>query len=128
MDSDTFSGIVWAVCLIVIAIGVFLAWHRRVRRTERLRTGELLNRYFGGDVSIDELDRRVRRVAGHDFLQGTEFYSVAVAAFQRAVDTIPAHKQRTQDENKLLILFAALRNKFGMTERYKIEDWRPGRE
>jgi hypothetical protein len=128
MDSDTFSGIVWAVCLIVIVIGVLLAWHRRVRRTERLQTGELLNRYFEGDVSIDELDRRIRRVAGRHFFQGAEFYSVAVAAFQRAVDATPAHKQRPQDENKLLILFAALRNKFGMTERYKIEDWRPGRE
>jgi hypothetical protein len=128
MDSDTFSGIVWAVCLIVIVVGVLLARHRRVRRSERLRTGELLNRYFGGDMSIDELDRRIRRVAGRHFLQGAEFYSVAVAAFQGAVDGMPAHKQRTQDENKLMILFAALRNKFGMTERYKIEDWRPGRE
>jgi hypothetical protein len=33
-----------------------------------------------------------------------------------------------QDEAKLLRQFAALKTEFGLTDRYRIEGWRAGRE
>jgi len=124
MDSNTFSGIVWGVAVAGIFVWAVFAYYRRLRRTERLQIAELLKQYFQRSISIDELDRRIRRIAGSHFMQGAAFYSLAFAAFQHAVDA----KLEPTDEGKLLVMFAALRNKFGLTERYKIEGWRAGRE
>ena len=63
------------------------------------------------------------------FIQSTEFYSLVIAAFQRAVDANLEHRPHSRDdERKLLSLLAALKNEFGLTDRYQIEAWRAGRE
>jgi len=123
MDSDTVSSIVWAAALVGIALLAFFARYRRVHRFERLQIAELFSEYFQGKLSVDDLDRRIRKMAGRHFIQGAQFYSLAVAGFQSAADAAPA-----TDEKQLLNLFAALRQQFGLPERYQTEGWRAGRE
>jgi len=123
MDSDTVSGIIWGAALLGIALWAFFARYRRGHRFERLQTTELFSEYFQGKLSVDDLDRRIRKMAGRHFIQGPQFYSLAAAAFQSAADAA-----RPADEKKLLNLFAALRHKFGLPDRYQTEGWRAGRE
>jgi hypothetical protein len=59
--------------------------------------------------------------AGSRFTGGNEFFTEAVTA------RLPP-KQTVQDEAKLLGQFAALKTEFGLTDRYRIEDRRAGRE
>ena len=47
---------------------------------------DLLKGYFKGDVPADQLGRRAREIVSRHFTRSDEFYSLAVAAFQRAVD------------------------------------------
>ena len=126
IDSDTFSGIMWAAVLVGIVIATYFARRRRRRRTERLRMMELLKRYSQGGMPADELGQRAQEMTDGRFVQSTEFYSLVVAAFQRAKLEHRPHSR--EDERKLLSLLAALKNEFGLTDRYQIEAWRAGRE
>jgi hypothetical protein len=129
MDSDTFSGIVWGAVLVGVLISFYIARRRRWRQTKRLLTMELLKRYFQGDMPADQLGQHTREITDHHFIQSTEFHSLAVAAFQRAVDENFAHRSHSREkERKLLGSLAALKNEFGLTDRYQIEGWRAGRE
>ena len=80
------------------------------------------------DLDVEELGRRARAAVGRGFLGGNESFAGAVRVFQKAVDKRlpPNHSQK--DEAKLLGLLAALKNEFGLTDRYLIEGWRAGRE
>ena len=63
------------------------------------------------------------------FHTSDEFYSLVVSAFQTAVDATFAQQPHTeQAERKLLSAMAALKREFGLTDRYQVEAWRPGRE
>jgi hypothetical protein len=80
-------------------------------------------------VAADQLGQRTRRIASRHFMGSAEFYSLAIAAFQGAVDATRAHQPHTEEQQKkLLRLLAALKNEFGLTDRYLIEGWRAGRE
>jgi hypothetical protein len=90
---------------------------------------ELLKRYFHGDMPADQLGQRTREITHHHFIQGAEFHSLAIEAFQGAVDQNFAHQSHSKaGERKLLGLLAALKNEFGLTDLYQIEGWRAGRE
>jgi len=129
MDSDTFSGIVWGAALVGIFTSIYVGRRRRWRRTKRLLIMELLKRYFQGDMPADQLGQRTREITHHHFIQSEEFHSLAIAAFQRAVDANFAHESHSkEDERKFLGLLAALKNEFGLTDLYQIEGWRAGRE
>jgi len=129
MDSDTIVLIVAGAVLAGVLLSILIAfWRRRLRRN-RLRVAERFKRYFDGDVPVDQLGRHIRQIASRHFLRSAEFYSLATAAFQRAVDAKPAHPASSKEaERKLLGLLAALKREFGLTDRYQIEAWRPGRE
>jgi hypothetical protein len=129
MDSDTIVLIVAGAVLAGVLLSIYFAyWRRRMRRTS-LRMAEHFKRYFHGDLRIDQLGRQVREIASRHFLRSAEFYSLAIGAFQGAVDTTLAHPAASKEaERKLLGLLAALKREFGLTDRYQIDTWRPGRE
>lgn len=129
MDGDTILYVVWAVLLLGLLISIFLPYRSRRARAKRLLLADLFNRYFRGDVPIDQLRQRTRQIASEHFTGSTEFYSLAVTAFQSAADAALAHQPHSAErQNKLLRLLAALKNEFGLTDRYLIEGWRTGRE
>jgi hypothetical protein len=129
MDGDAIIRIVWGAFLVGILISIYFAHRRRRLRTKRLLMMELLKRYFQGDIPVDQLGQRTREIADHHFIHSPEFYSLAIAAFQGAVDAKLAHQAHSkEDERKLLSLLAALKKEFGLTDLYQIEAWRAGRE
>ena len=129
MDIETFSSIVWAVALVGAVVSIYLARRHRRLRIKRLLILELLKGYFQGDMPAEQLGQRACEITGRGFMQTTEFYSLAVAAFQRAIDAKLADQSHSrEDERKLLGLFAALKNEFGLTDRFQVEAWRAGRE
>ena len=129
MDGDTIMYVVWEVPLLGILIWLFLASWRRRLRAKRLQLMDLFNGYFRGDVPADQLGQQARQVASRHFMGSAEFYSLAIAAFQSAVDAKLAHQPHSEErQQKLLRMLAALKNEFGLTDRYQIEGWRTGRE
>ena len=110
----------------VAAACFFIFWLRR-RRARRLIRG-LLEDYFAESFAAEELGRRVQASVGRRFTGGSEFFAEAVAAFQHVVNARLPATHTAQDEAKLLGQFAALKTEFGLTDRYRIEGWRAGRE
>ena len=126
MDRVTVVIIVLAV-LVVGSAAVYFLWNRR-RRAKRL-TMELLKGYFQGDIDARQFARRMRESGDYGFTGGAEFYALVTGAFQRAADAQLAHHSHTKEvESKLLRSLAALKEEFGLPDRYRIEAWRPGRE
>jgi hypothetical protein len=129
MDSDTIILIVAGAVLAGVLLLMFVAYWRRRLRRKRLGMTEQFKQYFHGEMPVDQLGRQIRQMASRHFLGSAEFYSLATSAFQRAVDTRPAHPASSQEaERRLLGLLAALKREFGLTDRYQIEAWRAGRE
>ncbi len=129
MVGDTIMYVVWGILLLGILIWFLLAYRSRQLRTKRLLLMDLFNDYFRGDVPADQLGQRTRQIADRHFIGSAAFYSVAVASFQNAVDTKLAHQPHSEErQRKLLRLLAALKNEFGLTDRYQTEGWRAGRE
>ncbi len=126
MDRGIIIGIVLGV-LAVASVGSYLAWRRRLRAKRLMK--ELLEGYFEGDMSAEQLARRVRETGNYRFTGSAEFYSLAIAAFQSAAEAKLARQPHSlEDENKLLRSLAALKQEFGLPDRYRIEAWRAGRE
>jgi hypothetical protein len=123
---DTDLGIFCAGC-VAVAILIYLVYQRRRRRAVKLMRS-LLQDYFDEKTNVEELGQKARSEVGRGFLGGNESFAESVRAFQTAVDKRlpPNHSQ--EDEGKLLGLLAALKNEFGLTDRYQIEGWRAGRE
>ena len=129
MDSDTTISIVRGAVLAGILVLIYLAYRHRRLRVKRVMMMDLLKRYFQGDVPSDQLGPRIREIANRHFMQSSEFYSLAIAAFQGAADAKLADRGHSAaDEKQLLRLLAALKKEFGLPDRYQIEEWRPGRE
>jgi hypothetical protein len=121
-----------ALILLVAALAAVIIVFFFAGRLRRMRAKgpmmELLNAYFRGEASLDQIARRARDV-GPRYAGSDEFQSLAVAAFQGAADSKLVHEAHSlKDESRLLHLLAALRTEFGLPERYKIEGWRAGRE
>jgi hypothetical protein len=136
MNPDIVRLILGVFLVGAVLIFLYLAYHRRRLRIKRL-TMELLKSYFQGDLLADQLGQRTREIADHRFLRSAEFQSLATAAFQAAVGAKvaqrPSSKEAQQpsskeDERRLLSLFAVLKKEFGLTDLYRIEAWRAGRE
>ena len=90
---------------------------------------EQLKSYFNGDLPIRQLSRRTQEIVGRRFTRSDEFHSLAVAAFQSAVDaTLTQRTDSKKTERSLLSAMAALKSEFGLTDLYQIESWRPWRE
>jgi hypothetical protein len=103
IDSDTFSGMISAAVLVGIVIATYFAHRRRRRHTERLQMMELLKRYFQGGMPADELGQRAQGMTDERFIQSTEFYSLVIAAFQRAVDANLEHRPHSRDDERKLL-------------------------
>ena len=123
---DTDLGIICDGC-VAVAILIYLVYQRRRRRAVNLMRS-LLQDYFDEKISVEALGQKARSAVGGGFLGGNESFAESVRAFQNAVDKRlpPNHSQK--DEGELLGLLAALKNEFGLTDRYQIEGWRAGRE
>jgi hypothetical protein len=129
MSGDTIMYLVWAVVLVGILIWFLWAYRGRRLHAKRLLLTDLFNGYFRGDVPADQLGHRTQQIASRHFMGSEEFYSLVVAAFQRAVDAGSAQQPHSEEQQKkLLRLLASLKNEFGLTDRYLIEGWRTGRE
>jgi hypothetical protein len=126
MDRTALISVV-AAALAVATIIIFFAGRRRRMRAKGPMMA-LLNAYFRGESSLDQVARRARDV-GPRYPSSDEFQSLTVAAFQGAAEAKLVHKAHSlKDESQLLHLLAALRTEFGLPERYKTEGWRAGRE
>jgi hypothetical protein len=126
MKIDTITLIISGALLAGALLVLFAGHLRRRHRLERQLLKDLLRNYFRDDLPTDQLGRRAREIVGQHFTGSDEFYSLAVSAFQNAVDsslTRPPHAK--QGERKLLGAMAALKNEFGLTDRYQVEAWRP---
>jgi len=129
MDNDTIIYLVWGACLIGLLLWLCIVYLRRRLRAKRLLLMTLFNGYFQGNVTADQLGRRAREIVSRRFTGSSEFYAIAIAAFQSATDaTLTNRPPSVADERKLLSLLAALKTEFGLTDRYQIEAWRAGRE
>jgi hypothetical protein len=129
MEGDSILYIVWGVLLLGILVSIVAAYWSRRLRARRLQLMDLFNGYFRGDVPADQLGQRAHRIASRRFMGSDESFSLAVAAFQGAVDDRLARQPHSEErQQKLLRMLAALKNEFGLTDRYLIEGWRTGRE
>jgi hypothetical protein len=129
MDTDNIPIVVSAVLLAAVLVGIYVAHRRRQNHFKRQLMMELFKSYFNGDVPADQLGRRAQKIVSEHFVQSPAFYSLAVAAFQGAMDARLTRGSHTEeDEKKLFGLMAALKNVFGLPDLYRIEAWRPGRE
>ncbi len=122
------NGIIVIVVAAFAAGIVFVASRYRQLRARRPMM-EVLNAYFRGEVSLDQVALRAREVAPRHFTSGDEFQSLAIGAFQSAAEAKLARKAHSmKDESDLLHLLAALKIEFGLPDRYQVEGWRAGRE
>jgi hypothetical protein len=129
MKIDTITLIISAALLAAALIVLFVGHLRRRHRLTRVLLADLLKSYFNEDLSADQLGRRTRTIVSPHFTHSDEFYSLAVTAFQSAVDASLARQtDAKQAERKLLSAMAALKNEFGLTDLYQVEAWRPWRE
>jgi hypothetical protein len=100
----------------------YLSHLRHRRRTKRLLIIELLKRYFEGDIPVDQIGQRTRAIANRHFIQSREFYSIAIAGFQHAVDAKLANRSHSEEhKKKMLSLLAVLKKEFGLTDLYRVE-------
>ena len=86
MEDDRIIYIVWGVLLLGIFLSILLAYRSRRLRAKRLLLMELFSGYFRGDMPADQVGQRVRQIASRHFTGSAEFFSLAIAAFQNAVD------------------------------------------
>jgi predicted urease superfamily metal-dependent hydrolase len=129
MKADIIPLIISAALLVIALIVVLMGHLRRRHRLDRLLVIDLLRSYFKDDMPANQLGRRTREIVSEHFTYSDEFYSLVVSAFQTAVDATFAQQPHTeQAERKLLSAMAALKREFGLTDRYQVEAWRPGRE
>jgi hypothetical protein len=129
MKNDTITLIISAVLLAAALIVLFVGHLRRRNHLKRQLVMDLLKSYFKGNVPANQLGRRTREIVSAHYTYSDEFYSLVVSAFQTAVDASFARQPHTaQADRKLLSAMAALKQEFGLTDRYQVEAWRPGRE
>ncbi len=129
MDSDALSIIAAGAILAAILIVISFIHFRRRRSIKMARIMELLDRYFRGDLPLDQLGKRTRAIASRHFMRSAELYSLVISAFQGTMDAMLVRPARSkEDERKLLSLLAAVKKEFGLADRYRIEAWRSGRE
>jgi hypothetical protein len=129
MYGDTIMYIVWGVLLLGILISILLAYRSRRLRARRLLLTDMFDRYFRGDVPADQLAQGARQIVSRRFMGSAEFFSMATAAFQNAVDAGLSQQPHSEERQQILLrLFATLKNEFGLADRYLIEGWRTGRE
>jgi hypothetical protein len=126
---DTASITVGAVALVIVLLLVAYDVRRlRLRATAR-RIGSVFAQYFEGDLPLDQLARQARGLASRRFLGSPECQALVQAAFHRAAEAKLAGKlYSVEAERKLLAALAAVRNEFGLPDRYLTEGWKSGRE
>jgi hypothetical protein len=129
MKIDTMTLITSGALLAAALIILFVGHLRRRHHLERLLVVDLLKSYFKGEVPANQLGQRTREIVSRHFTRSDEFYSLAVAAFQTAVDaTLTQQTHTEQGERTLLSAMATLKHEFGLTDLYQVEAWRPWRE
>jgi hypothetical protein len=128
MDGNAAIKVGVAVLIAALFIAAYVIRGVRRRATKR-RMAESLAGYFNGDLPFDQLARRVREVASGSFLGSPECQALVQRAFQHSAEaklTGEAHSLET--EKQLLTALANVKSEFGLTDRYRNEGWRAGRE
>jgi hypothetical protein len=129
MTNDAVTLIISAALLAAALLVLFVGHLRRRNHLKRQLVMDLLKSYFKGEVPANQLGRRRREIVSEHYTYSNEFYSLVVSAFQTAVDASFSQQPRTEHaERKLLSAMATLKHEFGLTDRYQVEAWRPGRE
>ena len=125
--NEMIGNIAGGAIFIIALICLYLAYRHRRLRAKRL-TGDLLNGYFQSAIPPDQLGQRTREIASRQFIASNEFYSLVTTAFHSAAAKLGEQTHSLQEERILLKLLADLKTEFGLTDRYRIEGWRAGRE
>ena len=125
--SEMIRNIAGGAIFVVALVCLYLVYRHRQLRAIR-QTGDLLHEYFRSAMPADQLGQRTREIAGPQFIASSEFYSLVTAAFQSAAAKLGQQTHSLQEERILLKLLADLKTEFGLTDRYRIEGWRAGRE
>ncbi|HUC48234.1 MAG TPA: hypothetical protein VMA30_02545 [Xanthobacteraceae bacterium] len=115
--------------LLAVLIFIFLAGLGRRRRAQHMLVLEQIKDYFLGNMSAGQLRQRIRETASYHLLRERELFALVTTAFQRVADSkLSPGAHSEEDERRLLRLLAAVKKELGLTDRYRIEGWRPGRE
>ena len=126
--SDMIRNIAGLAVFAVALFCLYLVYRHRQLHAKRL-TGDLLHEYFRSAMPADQLAQRTREIASRQFIASNEFYSLVTAAFQAAAAAkLGQQTHSVEEERTLLKLLADLKTEFGLTDRYRIEGWRAGRE
>ena len=126
--SDMIRNIAGGAIFAVALICLYLVYRHRQLRAIR-QTGDLLHEYFRSAMPADQVGQRTREIASRHFIASNEFYSLVTAAFQSAAAAkLGQQTHSVEEERTLLKLLADLKTEFGLTDRYRIEGWRAGRE
>jgi hypothetical protein len=129
MKIDTITIIASGVLLTAAILLLYSGHLRRRHHVRRRLVMDLLRNYFKGDMPAPQLGQRTREIASQHFTGSDEFYALVVSAFQNAADgALAPQTHPKQSERKLLNAMANVKQEFGLTDRYQVEAWRPGRE
>jgi hypothetical protein len=114
--------------IVLVAIAAILLF----QRARRLRAGRelvgVLDDYFKSGSSVESLGQRARELAGGGYLHSSDFFALAVTAYQHAVAELSTRPHSPEDERRLMGLLARIKIKFGLADLYQVEGWRAGRE
>jgi hypothetical protein len=128
MDEKTVISVGVAALIAALLVAAYVIRLLRLRRTKR-RMGEILARYFSGDLPLDQLAQQAQEVASTSFMGGPECQALVQAAFQRSAEAKLAGTAHSLEiEKQLLAALADVKSEFGLQERYRSEGWKAGRE
>jgi hypothetical protein len=126
---ETIAARLGFAAFVAVAVIVFYVIRGLRLRAVRRRIGECLAGYFSGDLALDQFAQRAREAASRRFMGSPECQALVQAAFQRAAEAKLAGREHSLDvEKRLLGALAAVREEFGLPERYRNEGWKAGRE
>ena len=127
MKIDTITIIASGALLALALVVLYAGYLRRRHHVRRLLVTDLLRDYFRGHMPAPQLKRRTKSPASISPAAMNSMRSLFLL-FKAADSALAPQAQSKQSQRKLLNAMANLKQEFGLTDRYQIEAWRPGRE
>jgi hypothetical protein len=119
-----------AFALLALCVAAALASYVARRRARARRSIVfLLDEYFSGRLTTKQLRERIAATGDRRFMSYAEFQSSSILAYQRGASSVDARDFTARGRQDALIkLLAALKIEFGLTDLYRIESYRAGRD